>query len=62
MNYQRQNLIKMTSLLRSILGIGFITSITILTELENINRFQNIDNLCRLIGLLPSKYHRGEKI
>jgi len=49
------------ALLRSIPGIGFITSITILTELENINRFQNIDNLCGFIGLLPSKYSSGEK-
>ncbi len=48
-------------LLRSVPGIGFITALTILTELENINRFGNIDNLCGFIGLLPSKYTSGEK-
>jgi transposase len=47
--------------LRSVPGIGFITSITLLTELENINRFNNIDNLCGFIGLLPSKHSTGEK-
>lgn len=48
-------------LLRSIPGIGLITAITILTELENINRFGNIDNLCGFIGLIPSKYSTGDK-
>jgi len=48
-------------LLRSIPGIGFITSITILTELECIDRFGNIDNLCGFIGLLPSKHSSGKK-
>jgi transposase len=49
------------SLLRTVPGIGFITAITLLTELENIDRFGNIDQLCGFIGLMPSKYSSGEK-
>jgi transposase len=48
-------------LLRSIPGIGIITAMIILTELETINRFHNIDKLCGFIGLVPSKHSSGEK-
>jgi transposase len=48
-------------LLRSIPGIGFITAITVLTELESIDRFGNIDKLCGFIGLIPSRHSTGEK-
>lgn len=48
-------------LLRSVPGIGLITAMIILTELENINRFGNTDNLCGFIGLVPSKHSSGEK-
>jgi transposase len=47
-------------LLRSIPGIGLITSMTILTEIETINRFANIDQLCGFIGLIPSTSSSGE--
>jgi transposase len=55
--FYRENI----ELLRTIPGIGLITAMIILTELENINRFGNIDNLCGFIGLMPSKYSSGEK-
>jgi transposase len=48
-------------LLRSIPGIGLITTMTILTELETILRFNNIDKLCSFIGLVPSTSSSGEK-
>ena len=48
-------------LLRSIPGIGLITAMTILTELETISRFNNIDKLCSFIGLVPSTSSSGEK-
>ncbi len=48
-------------LLRSIPGIGLITSLIILTEIETINRFANIDQLCGFIGLIPSTSSSGEK-
>src|ERR1035438_1691408 len=51
----------MMDLLISVAGVGFITAISILTELENINRFGNIDSLCGFVGLVPSKHSSGEK-
>jgi transposase len=48
-------------LLRSIPGIGLLTAMIILTEIETINRFANIDQLCGFIGLVPSTSSSGEK-
>ena len=47
-------------LLRSLPGIGLLTSMTILTELENIQRFDNLDKLCSYIGFVPSTNSSGE--
>lgn len=54
--YQEQ-----VTLLQSIPGIGLITAMTILTELETIDRFNNLDKLCGYIGLVPSTKSSGEK-
>jgi len=48
-------------LLKSIPGIGLLTAMIILTELETINRFRNIDKMCGYIGLVPSTKSSGEK-
>lgn len=40
--------------LMSVPGIGFITAITLYTELIDINRFKSIDALCNYVGLSPS--------
>ena len=48
------------TLLRSIPGIGLITAMIILTELETINRFESFDQLCGFIGLIPSTKSSGE--
>jgi len=48
-------------LLRSLPGIGVLTAMTILTELETIMRFSNIDKLCSYIGLVPSTSSSGEE-
>ena len=48
-------------LLRSLPGIGVLTAMTILTELETILRFCNLDKLCCYIGLVPSTNSSGEK-
>lgn len=47
-------------LLRSIPGIGLLTSMQLLTELETITRFDNIDRLCGYIGLIPSTRSSGD--
>jgi transposase len=46
--------------LRSLSGIGVLTAMTVLTEVESINRFSNLDKLC-YIGLVPSTNSSGEK-
>ena len=48
-------------LLQSIPGIGPVTSITLLTELENMLRFKKLDHLCSYVGLVPSTNSSGEK-
>jgi transposase len=54
--YQEQ-----VTLLESVPGVGLITAMTILTELETIARFNNLDKLCGYIGLVPSTKSSGEK-
>jgi transposase len=48
-------------LLKSVPGIGLLTAMTILTELESIDRFNNLDKMCGYIGLVPSTKSSGEK-
>jgi transposase len=48
-------------LLQSVPGIGLITAMTLLTELETMERFRNIDHLCGLVGFVPSTNSSGEK-
>lgn len=47
-------------LLQSIPGIALITAMIILTEIETIERFRNIDHLCAMIGLIPSTDSSGD--
>lgn len=47
-------------LLRSIPGIALLTAMMLLTELENIDRFESIDTLCGFIGLVPSTDSSGD--
>lgn len=49
------------TLLRSIPGVGLITAMQFLTEIEDINRFKNLDKLCSYIGLVPTTNSSGEK-
>jgi transposase len=48
-------------ILKSVPGIGLLTAMTILTELESIDRFNNLDKMCSYIGLVPSTKSSGEK-
>lgn len=47
-------------LLQSIPGIGLITAMTILTELEHMGRFASLDQLCSFIGFVPSTDSSGD--
>lgn len=48
-------------LLQSVPGVGKITTMTFLTELEDMNRFRTLDQLCSFFGLVPSTRASGEK-
>jgi transposase len=47
-------------LLQTIPGIGMLTAMIILTELETIDRFHRFDELCGFIGMVPSTHSSGE--
>lgn len=46
--------------LKTVPGIGILTAMTIMTELETINRFKSFDKLCAFIGLVPSTNSSGD--
>jgi transposase len=48
------------SLLRTVPGVALITSLTIITEIENIERFSSLDKLCSFVGLVPSTNSSGD--
>jgi transposase len=48
-------------LLRTIPGIGPTTAFVIYTELQDIARFQNLDRLYALVGLIPSTASTGDR-
>lgn len=52
----RENVI----LLKSIPGIGLITAMIILTEVDDINRFPNLECFSSYIGLIPTTQSSGE--
>jgi transposase len=50
-----------TELIQSVPGIGLITGMTFLTEIDKIERFESTDKLCCFIGLVPTMRSSGEK-
>lgn len=52
---------KQVELLTSIPGVAVLTAMIILTELEDIKRFKDLDELCGYIGLVPTTKSSGEK-
>lgn len=46
--------------LLSVPGIGMLTAMNLLTELETITRFENFNNLCSFIGLIPATDSSGD--
>lgn len=47
-------------LLISIPGIARLTAMKLLTELDNIERFENFDKICSYVGLVPSTNSSGD--
>lgn len=56
-DYYKENV----RLLLSVPGVALVTAMTILTELETILRFGNMDQLCSYIGFVPSTHSSGEE-
>jgi transposase len=50
------------SLLKTISGIGPLTSSALITELGDINRFPHIDHLSSFVGLIPRVKESGETV
>lgn len=48
-------------LIRTVPGVGFVTGMTFLTEIEDIGRFANSDKLAGYVGLIPTSHASGEK-
>ena len=48
-------------LLLTVPGIGFITTMTLLTEIIDMNRFKTLEKLAAYIGLIPSIFSSDEK-
>jgi transposase len=58
---QSENYTNNMKLLQSIPGIGFITAITFLTEIEKIARFMDTDHFAGFVGLIPNRHSSGGK-
>lgn len=52
---------EMYTIIASTPGIGLITGMTLLTEVVDINRFENFTKFNSFIGLCPSEFSSGEK-
>lgn len=57
---EKENYKENYTLLLSVPGIGSLTAMLILTELGDIKRFKNLDNLCSFIGLIPMTNSTGD--
>jgi len=47
-------------LLRTIPGIGLLTAMTLLTEIETVERFENTDHFAAYVGLVPGRHDSGD--
>jgi len=47
-------------LLKTVPGVGLITAMTLLTEIETIERFKDTDHLAGYVGLVPTRSNSGE--
>lgn len=60
-NTEKLGVMGLVKKLETIPGIGFISAITIYTELFEIRRFRKLDHLCSYVGLVPSTHSSGEQ-
>lgn len=48
--------------LKTVPGIGALSAMEILVELQDINRFQTAEELTSCLGLTPSQYSSGDRV
>jgi transposase len=53
---------KRIKLLQTIPGIGLLSAMEILTELQDVNRFSTADQIAAFLGLTPSQYSSGQHV
>ena len=58
---QKHGIYEYIQLLMKIPGVGFVTAITLYTELMDITRFSNVEKLASYVGLVPTIRSSGEK-
>lgn len=49
-------------ILCSVLGIGVLSALELLVELQDVSRFRRADQVAAYVGLTPSQYSSGEKV
>ena len=59
---KKEKYAKRVALLESIPGIGTLSAMEILVEIQDINRFKTADEIAAYLGLTPSQYSSGEHI
>jgi transposase len=59
--YSNQHSKEIMEILMSFPGVGFITAITLYSEIIDIGRFKRFDELVSYVGLAPAVYSSGEK-
>ena len=52
---------KLIELLNTIPGVGLITAVTLIAEIDDINRFKTLDRFCSYVGIVPSTNSSGDK-
>ncbi len=52
---------KVFNILKSIPGVGDICALTLIAEIGNVDRFENDDQFCSYIGLIPMTKNSGDK-
>lgn len=58
---QKYGFEKMIRLLMTVPGVGFITAVTIYSELMEIKRFRRLETMANYVGLIPAVHSSGEK-
>ena len=53
---------KRVKLLTTIPGVGLLSAMEILTELQDVSRFTTADQIAAYLGLTPSQYSSGQKV